>query len=215
MPKIKKSVPAREDIEWHIIYWIHATDRKKPRVLLIGDSIVNGYKDAAAAHLKGRANLDFLATSKGVHDPALFREIAFMLDDNYRYAVIHFNIGLHGFGVSEAVYEAGLKKLVRLLKARARGARLIWANSTPIRGLDKKGNTAHGSLDRKLNPRVIARNRIAAAIMRSNRIPVNDLYQLVLEHDDWRANDQYHFNDLGKAAQGQAAAAMILPLIAT
>ena len=33
----------REDIEWSISYTFNANDRDTPRVLLIGDSICNGY----------------------------------------------------------------------------------------------------------------------------------------------------------------------------
>ena len=120
-----------EDIEWANFWWEHAPDTKLPRVLLIGDSITNGYHGDVARLLKGKANVDMLATSASICDPSLIAQVKLAVGD-YKHAVIHFNNGLHGFHLDDAQYAAGLKRLVETLKQLEPQAKLIWATSTPI-----------------------------------------------------------------------------------
>lgn len=46
------TTPVREEIEWVNFRWDHALDTSLPRVLLIGDSIANGYHGTVSASLK-------------------------------------------------------------------------------------------------------------------------------------------------------------------
>ena len=57
--------------------------------------------------LAGKAYCARLATSKCVADPAFLDEVQLLLKQ-YRFAVIHFNNGLHGFGYTEDQYRSGL-----------------------------------------------------------------------------------------------------------
>lgn len=98
----------RQQIEWVNFRWDHAPDTSRPRVLLIGDSIANGYHGPVSASLKDRFNVDLLATSKCVADPAFVRETRFAMEE-YSHALIHFNNGLHGGHLTDAEYEAGLR----------------------------------------------------------------------------------------------------------
>ena len=54
----------REEIEWSIHYAFNAGDRTLPRVLLVGDSICNGYHAQVRERLLGIANVTFWASSK-------------------------------------------------------------------------------------------------------------------------------------------------------
>ena len=65
----------RESIEWCQFYWFDTAAVHLPRILLIGDSIVAGHRQALAERLKGRATVAAFSTSKIVGDPALPREI--------------------------------------------------------------------------------------------------------------------------------------------
>lgn len=58
----------REKIEWCSMRWNNAPDTRKPRALLIGDSIANGYHRFAVEQLNRRFNVDLLATSKSLDD---------------------------------------------------------------------------------------------------------------------------------------------------
>ena len=198
----------REDIEWCNFRWDHAPDATLPRVLLIGDSIAYGYHGVVSARLEGVANVDLLATSKCITDPALARETRFVMEE-YEHAVIHFNNGLHGKHLSDAEYEAGLREYVRTLMQLS-NARLVWAGSTPM-------TEPHdpSTLSVEHNPRVLNRNRIAVDIMNEQDIPVHDLYAFVVGRPELRVGngDRAHYNAKGHSVQGEAVAETILGLL--
>jgi lysophospholipase L1-like esterase len=193
----------RETMEWANLWWEHAPDTKLPRALLIGDSITNGYHRGVANLLKGRVNVDMLATSANILDPAFMAQLKVAVGD-YKHAVIHFNNGLHGFHLTDAQYEAGLRRLVEALKELAPQAKLIWAHSTPIADANEVANPASN------NPVVIGRNAIAARVMAEYGIPVDDLYTLMLGHPEWRnKGDGYHYNQAGKTPQSEQVAKLV------
>lgn len=195
-PKIE-----RENIEWCDI-WITEGDRpelKIPRVLLVGDSITRGYSGAVTEKLKGKAAVSRLATSKSVGDPALLEEIKLVLKQ-YKFDVIHFNNGLHGWGYSEADYRAHFPELLALFKEYAPQAKLIWATTTPVR---EKGNLKQFEARTE---RVKARNAIAAELTAGKVAAVDDLFGLVKDHPEYSGGDGVHYNPKGVAAEaGQVA----------
>ena len=146
---------ARESIEWCNIWIPDANGTKLPRVLLIGDSITQGYYPQVADKLKGKASVARLTTSKSIGDPALLAEVALVLDQ-CRFDVVHFNNGLHGWGYSEAEYEKHFPELVATIRKHAPKAKLIWATTTPMRKPENLAVIAEGT------KRVQARNKIAA-----------------------------------------------------
>ena len=196
------SIPVREEIEWVNFRWDHAPDVTRPRVLLIGDSIANGYHGVVSAQLQDRANVDLLATSKCVGDPALLRETRFAMEE-YEYALIHFNNGLHGQPLADEGYESALRDYARSLAELAPESHLIWASSTPRRN-------AEGALCPQRNAQVKARNSLAAAIMTERRILIDDLYSLVADRPELFSADSVHYNDEGRAFLGEAVADLIL-----
>lgn len=177
----------RERSEWCQIWWEKANDATLPRVLLVGDSICNGYHGGVKTQLAPFANVDKLATSKNISDPALLKEMGYMLSE-YKYAVVHFNHGLHGFGIPQEDYETYLRAYVAKVKAMAGDAKLVWASMTPLRG------------DNPNNPVILARNEIAAKVMTENGILIDDLHAVVAGKDDLRSDNQgdaYHYNGKG------------------
>jgi lysophospholipase L1-like esterase len=182
----------REGTEWAILRWEQTGDTKLPRVLLIGDSITNGYTPPVRALLKGQAHVDMLATSKSVCDPAFLLEVT-LATHGYQHAVIHFNNGLHGGHLTDAQYEAGLGRMVAKLRELAPQAKLVWGSSTSAVKLPDK------QLDPKANATVLRRNEIAARVMADLGLPVDDLYAVIADHGDWHS-DTLHFNAQGYAA---------------
>ncbi len=197
----------REGIEWAIFRWEQTNDTKLPRVLLIGDSITNGYTPQVRTLLKDRAHVDMLATSKSVCDPAFLLEVT-LATDGYKHAVIHFNNGLHGWHLTDAQYEAGLRRLVEKLRALAPQAKLVWGNCTTSVTLPDK------QLNPTANATVIRRNEIAARVMTELGIPIDDLYGAIVDHSDWHS-DSLHFNAEGYAALAQSIVTAVLPSLPT
>ncbi len=195
-----------ENIEWCNIRWEHTNDKTRPRVLLIGDSITLGYSGVVKERLKGKANVDVLATSKAIDNPALLKEVAYAIE-GYRHAVIHFNNGLHGWHVNAADYEKGLRALVAKLRELAPQAKLIWATTTPVPSR-RQGE----KLDPQRNAVVMERNAAAARVMKENGVAVNDLYALVVDDlENLSANKgNVHYNEKGRRLEGEAVANAIL-----
>jgi hypothetical protein len=190
--------PVREPIEWCRIWRPGVHNTESPRVLLIGDSICEGYGPIVDQKLEGKAVVDRLATSKCVSDPMFFREVQLTAEE-YDYAVVHFNTGLHGHHQTEAEYGAGLRTLVDLLRGLAPDATLIWASSTPV---TEYGDTSTFSEEK--NPHVVMCNEVAAAIMAEEGIVTNDLYALVDGRTELRVDDGYHYNSDGGAVLADA-----------
>ncbi|MFA7158730.1 MAG: SGNH/GDSL hydrolase family protein [Kiritimatiellia bacterium] len=192
---------AREGQEWLTITSFDGNSTNLPRVLLIGDSITSRYSGEVRKNLKDKAYLSVMATSKAVGDPALLDEIKTILSQ-YQFAVVHFNIGLHGF--TPDAYRKGFPEMLETIKKYAPGAKLIWATTTPCQGEEKSWSS------RK-------RNEIADELIKKANIPVDDLYALVMSNTNnpavlWDGGG-VHFTEAGAALQGKQVADSILKLL--
>lgn len=194
---------ARERIEWCNIWIPDANGTTLPRVLLIGDSITQGYYGKVAEKLKGKASVARLTTSKSVGDPALLAEVALVLGQ-CRFDVVHFNNGLHGWGYSEEEYQRHFPELVATIRKHAPKAKLIWATTTPKRTPGNLDVIAEGT------KRVQARNKIAAEVVGKEGIAVDDLYGLVKDHPEYWSKDGTHFNGQGIAVESAQVAERVL-----
>jgi lysophospholipase L1-like esterase len=127
-----------------------------------------------------------------------------MILRNYRFAVVHFNVGLHGFGYTEDEYRCEFVKLVDVIKQSAPDAKLLWATSTPMRRVENLQEL------RSDNERVKARNKIVLELAAQAGIPVDDIYSLVENHPEYWANDGIHFKPEGQVTEGKQVAEAIL-----
>ncbi|OGV70836.1 MAG: hypothetical protein A2283_13250 [Lentisphaerae bacterium RIFOXYA12_FULL_48_11] len=181
----------REATEWITSYAYNANSNNLPRVLLVGDSICNGYSGEVCKELAGTAYVTFFATSKCVCDRSYLRSLAFFLDE-YDYAVIHFNNGLHSLSSNRSDWETCLRAAIKLIKEKEKGAKIIWASSTPLK-------------DPTLTDKARELNTIAARVMADEGIPTDDLFALMDPLDReacW--TDTYHFKGEAKKMQAKA-----------
>jgi len=179
----------REGTEWSIIYWFHANQTALPRILLIGDSICNGYQSLVDRELDGIAYTSFYATSKCVTDRSYIKELSHVLDE-YQYAVIHFNNGLHSLDTDRGEWEAALRQTIKTLREKGKGAKLVFATSTPLR-------------DPALTVKARELNTIALRVMKEEGIPVNDLFALMDPQDRSLWSDTFHYHEAGRAMQAK------------
>ncbi len=194
--------PVRERIEW-IDIWVTDADKDDlPRVLFVGDSITRGYFGAVEKHLAGKAYCARLTTSKCVSDLTFDDDLDLLLKQ-YKFSVIHFNNGLHGWGYTEEQYKDGLLRTVAAVKKNASDAKLIWATSTPMREKDDLQQFSERT------ERVKARNVIAAEIMTKQHVPTDDLFKLVEGNPDWTSGDGFHFNGRGNEALANQVATSV------
>ena len=161
-------------------------DASLPRILLIGDSITNGYLEPVRKALEGKANIDAWITPTSQGDkrlPSIVEEILKQHD----YAIVHFNLGLHGWQkgrIPEGQFEPLTHALVQGLKKGAPKAKLIWATITPV---TVKGGP--GKLNPEIQPTIDAHNAMALKVMKEEGVAINDLGGLMRQHLDLAAGD--------------------------
>jgi len=183
-------------------------DPALPRVLLIGDSISIGYTLPVREALAGKANVHRIPTNGG---PTLrgLESLDRWLGDT-KWDVIHFNWGLHDlvdFNGKQQVpieqYEKNLAELVRRLKKT--GAKLIWCSTTPV---------PEGCSPPRENKDVLAYNAVAAEMMHSEGIAIDDLYGFALPRlKEIQRPRNVHFTPRGsKVLAGQVAASILKEL---
>jgi hypothetical protein len=194
-----------ETIEWT---WEVTPEHRQPQlpnVALVGDSITRNYFPAVTQALAGKANVYLFAASTSVGDPRLSAQLKeFFTLMQVPFRVVHFNNGMHGWGYTEAEFGAAFPAYIDALRADAPGAKLIWANITPVRK-DTPGASS--------NARVDARNTITAAITGKEHIPLDDQHARVAQHPDSYL-DNVHPNTDTSSLEGKQAAAEIEKLLA-
>ena len=195
------TLPITEKIEWT---WTDRPDSPAaalPNVLLVGDSITRGYYPATAKELDGVANVYLFATSASSGDkrlPEQLRDYFAMM--GLKFAVIHFNNGMYGWGYTEQDYARGLPGMIRSLREGVPHAALVWANTTPVLHDSTQGEST--------NARIDERNRLAAEIMVREGIAIDDQHALMLKHADLH-NGDVHFTDAGSALEAVQVAESI------
>ena len=118
-------LPITEKIEWTWTDRAETPDPALPNVLLVGDSISRAYFPLVSTQLKGIANVYLLATSAAddARLPTQLHDYFSML--GMKFAVVHFNNGMHGWGYTEADYVAGLPAMILALRVGAPDAKLV------------------------------------------------------------------------------------------
>jgi len=183
-----KTSRVRENTEWSITYTYNARDTKNPRLLLIGDSICNGYQGTVRNELGKNMNITFWATSKCVTDKDFFRELDLILS-GCRYDVISFNNGLHSLTTDRREWENAFRNAVRFIRKKCPAARLILTNNTPLRDPVKTAQAKE-------------LNRIIGKTAGDEKLLMIDLFSLLDPLDRkkyWR--DTYHFSADGVKLQ--------------
>jgi hypothetical protein len=175
----------REPHEWVTMRWMDENS-DLPRLLLIGDSIVNGHVALLNDKLSGHYSVDGFTTSKIVSDHEYLSDMEFTFS-KHKYEIIVFNNGLHGIEVDDEDYAAELFNVLSELKTRTK--HLFWRNSTPC----------YSKADGEQNPwieKVPLRNDLAAIEVRKAKISTIDCYS-ALENQPELVADGVHFHTEG------------------
>lgn len=165
------------------------TDPKRPRLLLIGDSILNGYVKRVVALLDGKAYVD--AWVNPYHQSEHLNKLLVEVLAHGPYDVVHFNMGLHGWPkgrIKGGTFEPLTKAYLEVLKTRLPKAKLIWASSTPVTVQGKPTE-----LEPDINPIIVEHNRMAAKVMAEMSVPVNDFYGLLVNQRELARGDRFHW----------------------
>ena len=212
-----------ERIEWSRV-WREDSDKVLPRVLLIGDSIVDGSKHCIYDRLKkdGFTSSAYI-TSKGINHPFYFREIEMVCaQEDYNYKAVYLQYGGHsGLQIREECrknYENLLVDLSKMLPDTP----IIAGSFTPWR----KGNGREGEHDTPVTTRggVAENNRFISElrediidIIEKNELGIDlhffDAYSLMLDHNEKKCPDGVHYLPEGYYVLGTAIAEKIIEVI--
>ena len=151
-----------------------------PRVLLIGDSISEGYTAPVQKLLQGKANVHRVPENGGSTKTGMTKIEQWL--GTSKWDIIHFNWGLHDLMFNPnlqpdpvqyekdqlVLYDKNLRSLTARLKQT--GAKLIWATSTPVpEEISSPRSPSHRSQMVKVY------NEVAKRVMAENGIPIDDL----------------------------------------
>ncbi|WP_442483250.1 alpha-L-fucosidase [Aeoliella sp. SH292] len=184
-------------------------DPKLPRVLLIGDSILNGYREHVVNDLEGEAIVD--AWLNPHYQSEQLNKLLGEILDQETYDVVHFNVGLHGWQdgrIKPGTFKPLTRAYVEVIKGKQPRAKLIWASSTPV---TIKGKPEE--LDPEINRVIVGHNRMAAEVMEELNVPVNDFYGLLESRLDLARGDSFHWKSDAYKLLGEQAAKSIRKLL--
>lgn len=182
------------------------TDPYRPRVLLIGDSILNGYLSKTIKELDGKAYVD--AWVNPYCQSENFNKLLDEVLENGPYTVVHINMGLHGWQVGrikEGTFIPLTREFIEVIRKKCPNAKIIWASSTPVR---TKDNT--DELDPTINPIIVEQNRMAAEVMNDMHVPVDDFYSLLIGKLSLGTSDGFHWTQPAYQILADACARMVL-----
>jgi len=172
---------------------------------LIGDSILNGYRQYVVPELNGEAYVDAWVNPYYQSD-AVNKALAKVLDHG-PYDVVHFNIGLHGWQegrIKPSEFKLLTRAYVAVFTSRLPDARLIWASSTPVTIKNKPLE-----LDPQINPIIVEDNRLAAEVMAETGVPINNFYGLLVDKRELARGDQFHWTEPAYEILGHQASQSI------
>ena len=160
--QLASSSRKREAIEWSDTRHYNAPDRESPRVLLIGDSICNGYHGGVRERLKDCVNISYWVSSKCVTDNDYLRELNYMLE-SYPYDLILFNNGCHSLSTDKKEWAEAYDKAIRFIRDKVPAVKLTVVCTTPLKVPER-------------NEIVKEMNVIAKAAAEKYGVPVLDLF---------------------------------------
>ena len=205
---ISENVRGHENIEWSISYAYGLTDETKnlPRVLLVGDSICNGYQSDVRDRLKGKVNVSYWVSSYCVTSSAYLPLLEIYLDEA-KYDVIHFNNGLHSLSQTTLeAYAKGYRAALELIRRKQPQAKIVWCSCTPLNDIYYTGDRA------RYVTKVSELNATAAKVVADFGVSAtDDLFALCNPLDrkeNWR--DGCHFHPPAIAKQADQVAASVL-----
>ncbi|MFY0714914.1 SGNH/GDSL hydrolase family protein [Seonamhaeicola sp. NFXS20] len=205
-----------------LVLFLSSFEQPKPKILIIGDSISNGYIPFVKERLKDIAEV-YHNPGNAKHTGNGLKYIESWLAEG-DWDIIHFNWGLWDlcyrhpdskvqgkrdkvngtitFGAED--YEKNLETLVKLIKKHS-DAELIFATTTYV----PENEAGRFSED------AIKYNAIAKKIMKANGVKINDIFEVSKKiHGDYgKGNDDVHYTEKGYELLGEYISEFIKQVI--
>ena len=184
---------------WTEMRW-EEPEKSGRRILLLGDSITNGYWNIVRDLAPPDVYVDIYVTSKYVCHPGYRRELEYYLSNGFKYDAVHFNNGLHGGQVDIAEYKEHYENVVKYILTGT-GAEVILALSTPT------WKNVPTMEYRESNKIILERNEAVRRIAEKYELAVNDLYTTA-DGLSKLCTDGVHFSPEGYQILGEQVASL-------
>lgn len=192
-----------EKIEWTNIWYTDT--RLENKILLLGDSITQGYHCYVDEAFENKYCVGTHTTSKAVDNIYLIKEIELMINQygKNNFKAVHVNNGIHGSHLSDSEYAKFFDMYIYQLKEMLPDSKFILALSTPITTPEK------GFRYSPANDQIIRRNAIVTETAKRYGMTAEDLYSVVDGIDEIRAGDGFHYNSDGYEKLGRTVISTI------
>ena len=189
---INTTVPEKrvklEKYEWSNMWW-DEPEMKGRRVLLVGDSITNGYSPNVKKIMPDDIYIDKYVTSRALDNPSFMKELSYVLTQG-EYEVIHFNNGLHG-GLDTDYFKECYEEVVKYLLSLENSPAIIISGTTPVAVVGKPDEYM------PFNEKSVERDKAAKGIAEKYGLIYENLYDVVDKKEGIRLGDSYHYNEKG------------------
>lgn len=208
-----------EKIEWSRV-WRESADTNQKRILLIGDSIIDGCKGNIYSCIskKGYASTAYV-TSKGINNPYYLKELKLVIEqEDYNYECVYIQYGGHSGGQTRKECKANYVSLLKSLKKLLPDIPIILATVTPITNGDGSENEHDTPISFKTmfherNKRKIELNEDVREIANKMHLELFDTYQIMADKPELKLSDGIHFKPQGNVLLGTAIAEKILSIL--
>lgn len=179
----------KERFEWFNTWCDETNDNSLPRILIVGDSIANGYSAPLRKELIRLAHLDHFTTSYAIDNKLYFKFLSEFVKNSH-YDLIQFNFGLHGWHIGANSYSKKISKIIEFLKDNCEI--LLLSNTTLVTdGISKKVN-------KRFYKKIIERNQQLEIVSKKHNLPLLDMFSFSVKLDSsLRTNDGFHFTSEG------------------
>lgn len=188
------------------------------KVVLVGDSICSWYSQYVAKELEGVCEVIYSNEQNGRFAAFTLHKLNGLISEaGGKVDLVHFNNGywdmntlLNGENVHPIPeYLHFLKRIIDL--SRFAGAKVVFATTTPlVDAVDAEDNMGTGVKISGRNDKVIEYNNAAKALMKTEGVPVNDLYEFCIKHPTcYKCEDMLHHSHEGNLACAKVIADFI------
>ena len=188
------------------------------KVVLVGDSICAWYSQYVEKELEGVCEVIYSNEQNGRFAAFSLRKLNdLIVDAGGKVDLVHFNNGYWDMGTlinGERVhpipeYLHFLKRIINL--SRFAGAKVIFATTTPlVDAVSAEDNMGTGVTISARNEMVKEYNNAAKALMKTEGVTVNDLYEFCIKHPTcYKSEDMLHHSHEGNLACAKVIAEAI------
>ena len=193
----------REQYIWSRVWKERLYDDSKKRIMLIGDSIIEGYSFFVQEEMKDEYIVSRWTNSLAIDNRFAIglMEFALLSDEKIKYDVIHFTHGGHGKWTPIDVYEKAYDETIKRLIEICPDSKIIIATPTEYCNAFDSGVP---SVNETATALLRERGEVAKKIAAKYGLAVNDMFAISQTNRELHSSDGVHYTDDGYSVLAKA-----------